>query len=140
MHLQWSRNKINIGGANSQNVLSVRHGEGCGSYWHSKACLVYNFPCILCQSTGPKLGGPGPPLSKVGGVMAPLPPPPHPTPLYEVSSYGYKITHNLLNDGNSSTRTTGYSLKDMAVTFSFHYNYKNEDSQGFSLSEAYNDY
>ena len=44
----------------------------------SRACLIYNFPCTITLHimliNWAKLGGPGPPLSKVGRAMPPSPP------------------------------------------------------------------
>ena len=61
----------------------------CGryNYWHSKAQGTITLH-IINYVTDPKLGGGGrggcsqaSPSAKLGGAMAPCPPPPHPTPL-----------------------------------------------------------
>ena len=65
-------------------------------YWQSKASLVYNFPMLTsCQSTDPKLGGAGPPFSKVGGVIAPLPPHSYSTAIAFVAT---TLLHNTFQD------------------------------------------
>ena len=52
-----------LGGGNSRNVLSSIRWVSVGVGVHNS--MHNNF--TLCQSTDPKLGGPGPPFSKVGG-------------------------------------------------------------------------